>query len=175
MCRWIDLWQKQFFFTEMLSVKSYDEASDAALLTGPPQIQIQNIVYEHTNPNPNPNTNIKHSSQIYKSSPGPACHLHQMQRYWQDHPRWRRSQAGIIDFLSSKQTNQPSDPSDPWLETGNIHGLSHTSSHFCLTMDRALKVLITLELNLQKVKDERPKNWPTRCFWSMQLNLWVGI
>ena len=27
------------FFTEMLSVKSYDEASDAALLTGPPQIK----------------------------------------------------------------------------------------------------------------------------------------
>ena len=53
---------------------------------------------------PNPNTNIKHSSQIYKSSPAPACHLHQMQRYWQDHPRWRRSQAGIIDFV---QTNKP--------------------------------------------------------------------
>ena len=43
----------------MLSVKSYDEASDAALLTGPPQIQIQNIFYEHKNPNKNTNTNIK--------------------------------------------------------------------------------------------------------------------
>ena len=27
------------FFTEMLSVKSYDEASNAAILTGPPQIK----------------------------------------------------------------------------------------------------------------------------------------
>ena len=43
----------------MLSVKSYDEAFDAALLTGPPQIQIQNIFYEHKNPNKNTNTNKK--------------------------------------------------------------------------------------------------------------------